>query len=61
LKQRLTTPAPSGAGESTGFAGYGWQSAWALRSEVLGHVDLLTNDGRVREVDRGGTSVFEAA
>jgi hypothetical protein len=23
-------------------------------------VDLLTNDGRVREVDRDGTSVFEA-
>ena len=29
-------------------------------SEVLGHVDLLTNAGRVREVDRGGTAVFEA-
>jgi glyoxylase-like metal-dependent hydrolase (beta-lactamase superfamily II) len=35
--------------------------AYLTLSEVLGHVDLLTNDGRVREVDRGGTSVFEAA
>jgi glyoxylase-like metal-dependent hydrolase (beta-lactamase superfamily II) len=35
--------------------------AYLTLSEVLGHVDLLTNDGRVREVDRGGTTVFEAA
>jgi glyoxylase-like metal-dependent hydrolase (beta-lactamase superfamily II) len=35
--------------------------AYLTLSEVLGHVDLLTNDGRVREVDRDGTSVFEAA
>ncbi len=35
--------------------------AYLTLSEVLGHVDLLANDGRVREVDRGGTSVFEAA
>ena len=35
--------------------------AYLTLSEVLGHVDLLTNAGRVREVDRGGTSVFEAA
>jgi glyoxylase-like metal-dependent hydrolase (beta-lactamase superfamily II) len=35
--------------------------AYLTLSEVLGHVDLLTNDGRVREVDRGGTAVFEAA
>jgi glyoxylase-like metal-dependent hydrolase (beta-lactamase superfamily II) len=34
--------------------------AYLTLSEVLGHVDLLTNAGRVREVDRGGTSVFEA-
>jgi glyoxylase-like metal-dependent hydrolase (beta-lactamase superfamily II) len=35
--------------------------AYLTLSEVLGHVDLLTGAGRVREVDRGGTSVFEAA
>jgi glyoxylase-like metal-dependent hydrolase (beta-lactamase superfamily II) len=35
--------------------------AYLTLSEVLGHVDLLTNAGRVREVVRGGTSVFEAA
>jgi hypothetical protein len=35
--------------------------AYLTLSEVLGHVDLLTNAGRVREVDRGGTAVFEAA
>jgi glyoxylase-like metal-dependent hydrolase (beta-lactamase superfamily II) len=35
--------------------------AYLTLSEVLGHVDLLTSAGRVREVDRGGTSVFEAA
>ncbi|HEX6654338.1 MAG TPA: MBL fold metallo-hydrolase [Thermoleophilaceae bacterium] len=35
--------------------------AYLTLSEVLGHVDLLTNDGRVREVDRDGTSVFESA
>ena len=35
--------------------------AYLTLSEVLGHVDLLTNDGRVREVDRDGTSVFEPA
>jgi glyoxylase-like metal-dependent hydrolase (beta-lactamase superfamily II) len=35
--------------------------AYLTLSEVLGHVDVLTNDGRVRAVDRGGTTVFEAA
>ena len=35
--------------------------AYLTLSEVLGHVDLLTNAGRVREVDRGGTTLFEAA
>jgi glyoxylase-like metal-dependent hydrolase (beta-lactamase superfamily II) len=35
--------------------------AYLTLSEVLGHVDLLTNAGRVRVVDRGGASVFEAA
>jgi len=35
--------------------------AYLTLSEVLGHVDLLTNAGRVREVVRGGTAVFEAA
>jgi glyoxylase-like metal-dependent hydrolase (beta-lactamase superfamily II) len=29
-------------------------------SEVLGHIDLMTNEGRVREVARDGVSVFEA-
>jgi glyoxylase-like metal-dependent hydrolase (beta-lactamase superfamily II) len=35
--------------------------AYLTLSEVLGHVDLLTNAGRVREVVIGGTAVFEAA
>ena len=35
--------------------------AYLTLSEVLGHMDLITNDGRVREIDRDGTSVFEAA
>ncbi len=35
--------------------------AYLTLSEVLGHLDLLTNDGRAREVDLGGMSVFEAA
>jgi glyoxylase-like metal-dependent hydrolase (beta-lactamase superfamily II) len=35
--------------------------AYLTLSEVLGHVDLLTGDGRAREVDRDGLSVFEAA
>src|SRR5215208_2718388 len=34
--------------------------AYLTLSEVLGHVDLLTNDGSVGEVERDGTSVFEA-
>jgi glyoxylase-like metal-dependent hydrolase (beta-lactamase superfamily II) len=34
--------------------------AYLTLSEVLGHVDLLLNDGCVREVDRGGTALFEA-
>jgi glyoxylase-like metal-dependent hydrolase (beta-lactamase superfamily II) len=35
--------------------------AYLTLSEVLGHVDLLTSDGRARELDRDGNSVFEAA
>jgi glyoxylase-like metal-dependent hydrolase (beta-lactamase superfamily II) len=35
--------------------------AYLTLSEVLGHLDLLANDGRVREVERGGVSVFEAS
>jgi glyoxylase-like metal-dependent hydrolase (beta-lactamase superfamily II) len=35
--------------------------AFLTLSEVLGHVDLLLNEGKVREVDRDGVSVFEAA
>jgi len=34
--------------------------AYLTLSEVLGHVDVLLNSGRVREVDRDGVSVFEA-
>ena len=35
--------------------------AYLTLSEVLGHLDLLVNDGRVREVQRAGLSLFEAA
>jgi glyoxylase-like metal-dependent hydrolase (beta-lactamase superfamily II) len=35
--------------------------AYLTLSEVLGHVDLLLNDGRVREIKRDGLSVFEAS
>jgi hypothetical protein len=35
--------------------------AYLTLSEVLGHVDLLLNDGKVREVEAGGVSRFEAA
>jgi glyoxylase-like metal-dependent hydrolase (beta-lactamase superfamily II) len=35
--------------------------AYLTLSEVLGHLDLLTKDGRAREVARDGVSVFEAA
>ena len=34
--------------------------AYLTLSEVLGHLDLLTNAGRARELDRDGLSVFEA-
>jgi glyoxylase-like metal-dependent hydrolase (beta-lactamase superfamily II) len=34
--------------------------AYLTLSEVLGHVDLLLNDGRVREGDAEGVTVFEA-
>src|SRR5215211_4624398 len=34
--------------------------AYLTLSEVLGHVDVLLNAGRLREVDRDGVSVFEA-
>ena len=34
--------------------------AFLTLSEVLGHVDLLLEDGRVREVDEGGVIRFEA-
>jgi glyoxylase-like metal-dependent hydrolase (beta-lactamase superfamily II) len=33
--------------------------AYLTLSEVLGHVDVLLNAGRVREVERGGVVVFE--
>jgi glyoxylase-like metal-dependent hydrolase (beta-lactamase superfamily II) len=33
--------------------------AYLTLSEVLGHVDLLANEGRVQEVERDGVSVFE--
>ncbi len=35
--------------------------AYLTLSEVLGHTDLLLNAGRVRERERDGVSVFEAA
>jgi len=35
--------------------------AYLTLSEVLGHVDLLLNDGRIRELKRDGLSLFEAA
>jgi glyoxylase-like metal-dependent hydrolase (beta-lactamase superfamily II) len=35
--------------------------AYLTLSEVLGHLDLLSNQGRVREVPIDGVSVFEAA
>jgi glyoxylase-like metal-dependent hydrolase (beta-lactamase superfamily II) len=35
--------------------------AYLTLSEVLGHVDLLLNDGRVREVEQNGVARFEAA
>ncbi|MFL5895570.1 MAG: MBL fold metallo-hydrolase [Thermoleophilaceae bacterium] len=34
--------------------------AYLTLSEVLGHTDLLSNDGRVREVEAGGVVRFEA-
>jgi glyoxylase-like metal-dependent hydrolase (beta-lactamase superfamily II) len=34
--------------------------AYLTLSEVLGHVDLLLNDGRVREVEQEGVAIFEA-
>jgi glyoxylase-like metal-dependent hydrolase (beta-lactamase superfamily II) len=34
--------------------------AYLTLSEILGHVDLLLNAGRVREVERAGITVFEA-
>jgi glyoxylase-like metal-dependent hydrolase (beta-lactamase superfamily II) len=34
--------------------------AYLTLSEVLGHTDLLVNDGRVREVEEGGVVRFEA-
>jgi glyoxylase-like metal-dependent hydrolase (beta-lactamase superfamily II) len=34
--------------------------AYLTLSEVLGHVDLLANDGRVQEREREGVTVFEA-
>jgi glyoxylase-like metal-dependent hydrolase (beta-lactamase superfamily II) len=35
--------------------------AYLTLSEVLGHVDLLLNDGRVHEVERDGVAYFEPA
>jgi glyoxylase-like metal-dependent hydrolase (beta-lactamase superfamily II) len=35
--------------------------AYLTLSEVLGHTDLLLNDGRVRERDEDGVVIFEAA
>ena len=35
--------------------------AYLTLSEVLGHVDLLLNDGRVTETTRDSVTVFQAA
>jgi glyoxylase-like metal-dependent hydrolase (beta-lactamase superfamily II) len=35
--------------------------AYLTLSEVLGHIDLLLDSGRVREVERDGVVIFEAA
>jgi glyoxylase-like metal-dependent hydrolase (beta-lactamase superfamily II) len=35
--------------------------AYLTLSEVLGHLDLLLNDGRAQELEREGLSVFQAA
>ena len=35
--------------------------AYLTLSEVLGHVDLLLADGRARERDRDGITLFEAS
>ena len=34
--------------------------AYLTLSEVLGHTDILLNEGRVREVEDGGVVRFEA-
>jgi glyoxylase-like metal-dependent hydrolase (beta-lactamase superfamily II) len=34
--------------------------AYLTLSEVLGHLDVLVNEGRARELDREGVAVFEA-
>jgi glyoxylase-like metal-dependent hydrolase (beta-lactamase superfamily II) len=34
--------------------------AYLTLSEVLGHIDLLVEEGRVREVEQGGVVLFEA-
>jgi glyoxylase-like metal-dependent hydrolase (beta-lactamase superfamily II) len=35
--------------------------AYLTLSEVLGHIDLLLNDGRAREVEQDGVAVFQAS
>jgi hypothetical protein len=35
--------------------------AYLTLSEVLGHLDLLLQDGRVHEVERDGVAIFAAA
>ena len=35
--------------------------AYLTLSEVLGHTDLLLNDGRVHEIEEDGVVRFEAA
>ena len=34
--------------------------AFLTLSEVLGHTDILLNEGRVREIEEGGVVHFEA-
>jgi glyoxylase-like metal-dependent hydrolase (beta-lactamase superfamily II) len=61
--QRLVTERPRTAYEVAQalWGNIAVTQAYLTLSEVLGHVDLLLNDGRVREINRDGLSVFEAA
>ncbi len=61
--QRLITERPRSAYEIAQalWGNIAVTQAYLTLSEVLGHVDILINDGRVRERSEDGLSVFEAA